>query len=55
MEATGQIVDAKWVDRQKGSVVRSRIVARQFVPKSIETAWRTSWVLEIAQKCRCEE
>ena len=35
-EATGQIVDAKWVDRQKGSVVRSRIVAGQFATKSLE-------------------
>ena len=35
-EATRQIVDAKWVDRQKGSVVRSRIVARQFATKSLE-------------------
>ena len=29
-EATGQKVDAKWVDRQRGDKVRSRIVARQF-------------------------
>ena len=36
MEATGQVADAKWVDRQKGSVVRSRIVARQFATKSLE-------------------
>ena len=35
-EATGHVVDAKWVDRQKGSVVRSRIVARQFATKSLE-------------------
>ena len=35
-EATGQIVDAKWVDRQKGSVVRCRIVAGQFATKSLE-------------------
>ena len=35
-EATGQVVDAKWVDRQKGSVVRSRFVARQFATKSME-------------------
>ena len=35
-EATGQIVDAKWVNRQKRSVVRSRIVARQFATKSLE-------------------
>ena len=35
-EATGQIVDAKWVERQIGSVVRSRIVARQFATKSLE-------------------
>ena len=34
-KATGQIVDAKWVDRQKGSAVRSRIVARQFATSSL--------------------
>ena len=39
-EATGHVVDAKWVDRQKGSVVRSRIVARQFATKSLETLVR---------------
>ena len=35
-EATGHVVDAKWSDRQKGSVVRCRIVARQFATKSLE-------------------
>ena len=30
------MLDAKWVDRQKGSAVRSRIVARQFATKSLE-------------------
>ena len=35
-EATGQVLEAKWVDWQKGSVVRSRIVARQFATKSLE-------------------
>ena len=35
-EATGQIVDSKWVDRKKGRVVRSRSVARQFATKSLE-------------------
>ena len=35
-QATGQVVDVKWVDRHKGSVVRSRIVARQFATKSLE-------------------
>ena len=34
--ATGHVVDAKWVDRQKGSVVRSRLVARQFATKFLE-------------------
>ena len=29
-------IGAKWSDRQKGSVVRSRIVARQFATKSLE-------------------
>ena len=29
-EAVGKVIDAKWVDRQKGKGVRSRIVARQF-------------------------
>ena len=35
-EATGQIVHAKRVDRQTGSVVRSRIVARWSAAKSLE-------------------
>ena len=29
-------MDLKWVDRQKGDKVRSRIVARQFATKSLE-------------------
>ena len=35
-EANGHVVDAKWVDRQKGSVLKSRIVARQFATESLE-------------------
>ena len=37
-EATCHVLDAMWVDRQKGSVVRSRIVARQFATALLR--WR---------------